>query len=83
MKEQVSVDECDCPTCRNTMIAISYCIYTNKEVKRAHVELSEHERLKRLDENVKNRIAAYNKCVNGVFGKDYLSKIELLESLYK
>jgi hypothetical protein len=75
MKEQVSVDE-------NGKWPSLQCLSCNTvKIECEHV-IKEFKRLKRLDENVKRKIAAYEKCVNGVFGKDYLAKIELLKSLY-
>lgn len=55
----------------------------NLKAKSVVIGIDYFNRLKRLDENVKKKIADYKKCVDGVFGDDYLSKIELLESLDK
>lgn len=43
----------------------------------------EYQRLRRLDENRKQLIENYKKCLNGKFGNDYAKKIALLESLDK
>lgn len=77
MREQVSVDD--------VLVIIGSmrhrCNYDSADV--ISNLLGEYERLKRLDENRRKLIENYKECVNGKFGQDYKSKIELLESLDK
>jgi hypothetical protein len=80
--EQVSVDKCDCPNCKQ-WTSIGHCLVTGKEIQKVHIDKEEYERLMRLDENRKRLIEEYKNCLTGKFGNDYAQKLALLESLDK
>jgi hypothetical protein len=80
--EQVSVDKCDCPNCKQ-WTSIGHCLVTGKEIQKVHIDKEEYERLMRLNENVKRIIAElkYRK-LGEVNQLAWEQAIELLESLY-
>ena len=85
MKEQISVDKENLDRLRKletenaglrTFIKYLYSV-TDKPIA-IELNIDELLRLKRPDENRKKKIADYERCINGVFGKSYLEKIIIM-----